>query len=79
MYKQGSSSPMFQYSLEMLRKIRVRGDRSVTAASDMKIRQREGKRKSPPSPPALCFLRNMWCGARQGASGVARFLFRKGN
>lgn len=65
---------MFQYSLEMLRKMCVRGDRSGTVASDMKIRQWEGKRKIPPISLAHCFLRNMWYGARRGASGVAWFL-----
>lgn len=58
---------MFQYSLEMLRKIRVRGDRSGTAASDMKIRQWEGKRESPPISLAL---RNVvWCKAGYVWSG----------
>lgn len=66
---------MFQYSLEVLRKKRVRGDRSGTAASDMKIRQWEGKRESP---PIFLALRNMWYGARQGASGVAEVLVMKG-
>lgn len=71
MYEQGSSPPMFQYSLEMLRKMRVRGGRSGIGVSDMKIRQWEGKRV-PLSLLYSTFL-NMWYGARWGVSEVARF------
>lgn len=55
---------MFQHSLEMLRKIRVQRDRSVTAPSDMKIRQREGERESPISSGSMPFQKyKVWCKA----------------
>lgn len=56
MYEPGLGPAVFQHSPEMLRKMHVRGDRSGTAVSDMKIRQWEGKRKRLSAFSEICAM-----------------------